>query len=102
MQQVPDVEPQPKHAAEMSAKYAASKAMCAKQQLRASSRRAPGVKALQEIRRYQSSSELLIRRAPFACMIREICIDVCRNGAEIRWQSNAITAIQEASEHYLV
>ena len=69
MQQVPDVEPQPKHAAAMSAKYAASKAMRAKQQLRASSRRAPGVKALQEIRRYQSSSELLIRRAPFARVI---------------------------------
>ena len=46
-QRVPDVEPQPKHAAAMSAKYAASKAMRAKQQLQASSRRAPGAKALQ-------------------------------------------------------
>ena len=101
-QQVPDVQPQPKHATALSAKYAASKAMHAKQQLWASIRRAPGVKALQEIKKYQSSAELLIRRAPFACLVRQICIDVCTNGANIRWQSNAITALQEASEHYLV
>ena len=68
-QQVPDVEPQPKHAAAMSAKYAASKAMRAKQQLKASTRRAPGVKSLQEIKKYQSSAELLIRRAPFARLV---------------------------------
>ena len=64
-QQVQDVEPQPKHAAAMSAKYATSKAMHAKQQLQASTRRTPGVKALQEIKKYQSSAELLIWRAPF-------------------------------------
>ena len=101
-QQVPEVELQPKHAAAMSAKYAASKAMRAKQQLKTSTRMAPGVKSLQEIRKYQSSAELLIRRAPFARLVREICIDVCTNGANIRSQSNAITALQEASEHYLV
>ena len=63
---------------------------------------APGMKALQDIRKYQSTTELLIRKAPFAQLVREICLDVCTNGADIRWQSNTIMAIQEASEHYLV
>ena len=60
-QQVPDVEVQPKHAAAMSPKYAASKAMRAKQNLCASTRMAPGMRALQEIRKYQLFTELLIR-----------------------------------------
>ena len=65
-QAVPQVELQPKHAAAMSVKYAASKAMRAKQQLRASTRMVPGMRALQEIKKYQSTMELLIRKAPFA------------------------------------
>ena len=65
-QAVPQVELQPKHAAAMSVKYAALKAMRAKQQLRASTRMAQGMKALQEIKKYQSTTELLIRKAPFA------------------------------------
>ena len=102
-QAVPQVELQPKkHEAAMSAKYAASKAMRAKQQLRASTWMAPGMRALQEIRKYQSSMELLIRKAPFTRLVREICLDVCVNEADIRWQSNAILTIQEASEQYLV
>ena len=101
-QAVPQVELQPKHAAAMSAKYAASKAMRAKQQLRTSTRMAPGMRALQEIRKYQSLTELLIRKTPFARLVQEICLDVCVNGADIRWQSNAILTIQEASEQYLV
>ena len=66
----------------MSAKYAASKVMRAKQNLRASTRMAPGMRALQEIRKYQSSTELLIHKSQFACLICEICIDVCTNGAK--------------------
>ena len=65
-QAVPQVELQPKHTAAMSAKYAALKAMRAKQQLRASTWMALGMKALQEIKKYQSTTELLIRKAPFA------------------------------------
>ena len=57
-----------------------------------------------EIRKYQKSTELLIRKAPFARVVREICMDsmVCSWGAEIRWQANALIALQEASEAYLV
>lgn len=38
-------------------------------------RRRPGTKALLEIRRYQRSSELLIRKLPFARLVREICLE---------------------------
>ena len=57
-----------------------------------------------EIRKYQKTTDLLIRKAPFARLVREICLDttVCSWGAEIQWQSNAIMALQEASEAYLV
>ena len=57
-----------------------------------------------EIRKYQKSTELPIRKAPFARTVHEICMDptVCRWGAEIRWQANALIALQEASEAYLV
>ena len=101
-QAVPEIELQPKHAAAMSTKYAASKAMRAKQQLSVSTDVVPGMKALQEIWKYQSTTELLIWKAPFARLVREICLDFCTNGADIRWQSNAIMTIQEASEHYLM
>lgn len=36
----------------------------------------PGVLALQEIRRYQKTTELLIQRRPFQRLVREICVDV--------------------------
>ena len=64
----------------------------------------PGTRSLMEIRKYQKTTDLLIRKAPFARLVREICLDtaVCSWGAEIRWQSNAIMALQEASEAYLV
>ena len=57
-----------------------------------------------EIRKYQKSTELLIRKAPFARTVREICLDqnVCMWDAEIRWQANALIALQEASEAYLI
>ena len=57
-----------------------------------------------EIQKYQKTTDLLIRKAPFARLVREICLDkkVCSWGAEIQWQSNAIMALQEASEAYLV
>ena len=74
----------------------------AQQQLHASTHRAPGMRALEEIRQYQSTTKLLIKKAPFARLVREICLDVCARGVEIRWQSNAILIVQEASEHYFV
>lgn len=59
----------------------------------------PGTVALREIRKYQRSTELLIRRAPFQRLVREIAQDV---KTELRFQSSAIGALQEAAEAYLV
>jgi histone H3/H4 len=59
----------------------------------------PGTVALQEIRRYQKSTDLLIRKLPFQRLVREIAQDFAN---DCRWQSTAILALQEAAEAYLV
>ncbi|ETE69565.1 histone H3.3 type 1, partial [Ophiophagus hannah] len=61
--------------------------------------RGPGTVALREIRRYQKSTELLIRKLPFQRLVREIAQDF---KTDLRFQSAAIGALQEASEAYLV
>jgi len=59
----------------------------------------PGTVALREIRKYQKSTELLLRKLPFQRLVREIARDF-KN--ELRFQSHAIMALQEAGEAYLV
>ena len=59
----------------------------------------PGVVALREIRKFQRSTDLLFRKLPFARLVYEIGQDFKTN---LRWQSQAILALQEASEAYLV
>ncbi|XP_074932532.1 LOW QUALITY PROTEIN: histone H3-like centromeric protein A, partial [Phalacrocorax aristotelis] len=61
----------------------------------------PGQRALQEIRRYQSSTRLLLRPAPFARLVREICLIFTR-GVDYRWQRMALLALQEAAEAFAV
>jgi histone H3/H4 len=63
----------------------------------------PGTKALMEIRRYQKSSDLLIRKLPFSRLVRQITKDnFSKPGEDFRWQSTAVLALQEAAEAYLV
>ncbi|KAF5773499.1 putative histone H3/CENP-A, histone-fold protein [Helianthus annuus] len=59
----------------------------------------PGTVALREIRKYQKSTELLIRKLPFQRLVREIAQDF---KTDLRFQSSAVAALQEASEAYLV
>ena len=59
----------------------------------------PGTVALRQIRRYQKSTELLILRMPFQRLVREIAQDF---KSELRFQSFAMEALQEAAEAYLV
>ena len=59
----------------------------------------PGTVALREIRKYQKSTDLLIRKAPFQRLVREIAQDF---KSDLRFQSTAVLALQEASEAYLV
>ena len=60
----------------------------------------PGTVALREIRRYQKSTELLIRKLPFQRLVQELAQDLGK--INVRFQSGAIMALQEASEAYLV
>ena len=55
--------------------------------------------ALREIRRYQKSTELLIRKLPFQRLVREVAQEF---KSDLRFQSSAILALQESSESYLV
>ena len=66
----------------------------------------PGTVALKQIRQYQKTMELLIRKLPFQRLVREIASDskiitspLC---GKVRFQSAAIMALQEAAEAYLV
>ena len=59
----------------------------------------PGTVALREIRRYQKSYDLLIRKVPFQRLVREVAHSI---KSDLRFQSLAILALQEAAEDYLV
>jgi histone H3 len=59
----------------------------------------PGTVALREIRRYQKSTDLLIPKRPFQRLVRKLARNV---KADLRFQSTAILALQEATEAYLV
>ena len=59
----------------------------------------PGTVALREIRKYQKSTELLIRKLPFQRLVREIAQEF---KTDLRFQSSAVLALQEATEAYMV
>ena len=69
----------------------------------------PSIVALREIRRYQSSTENLIKHTPFQRLIREISQEyrICPDGpgtpsVQVRFQSTAIAALQGVAENYIV
>ena len=63
----------------------------------------PGTVALREIRRYQKSTNLLIPRLPFQRLVREIAQEFTHpsTGEQVRFQAEALAALQEAAENYL-
>ena len=68
-----------------------------------------GLLALREIRRYQQSTDCLIKRTPFNKIIKEISQEyrVCPNepgtpSVQVRFQSTALSALEEATENFLV
>ena len=58
-----------------------------------------GARALKEIKKYQTSTDLLIRRFPFQWVVREIAQSI---PADLRFQSSAIMVLQEVGEAFLV
>ncbi|KAF8283164.1 hypothetical protein TcBrA4_0079910 [Trypanosoma cruzi] len=70
-----------------------------RREARTSAAGAPGTVALREIRQFQRSTDLLLQKAPFQRLVREV------SGAQkegLRFQSSAILAAQEATESYVV
>lgn len=61
---------------------------------------ARGAKALKEIRRYQKTGDLLIPRAPFMRLVREVAAHVASD-KDMRFKLTALEAMQEAAEQYL-
>ena len=59
----------------------------------------PGTVALREIRKYQRTTDLLIRKLPFQRLVKEIAYNI---KTDLRFQSTAVLALQEAAEAYLV
>ncbi len=53
----------------------------------------PGTLALREIRKYQKSTDLLIRKLPFGRLVREITNNV--SPEPFRWTAEALDALQE-------
>lgn len=60
----------------------------------------PGERALQEIRFYQRNTDLLIRKLPFARLVKEVQSNFFRK--TYRWQAQALLALQEAAEAHLI
>ena len=69
----------------------------------------PGTLALREIRKYQKSTDLLIRKRPFQRLVREIVEGIPKPDgkhkkdtySDLRFTSTCMLALQEASESYL-
>merc|ERR1711879_957834 len=60
----------------------------------------PGTVALREIRKYQNSTDLLLRKLPFARLVREISNDFTQG--TFRWTAEGMLALQEAAEDFMV
>ncbi|XP_037398825.1 histone H3-like centromeric protein A [Pygocentrus nattereri] len=60
----------------------------------------PGMRALMEIRKYQKSTDLLLRKGPFSRLVREVCQMFSQE--HLKWQAYALMALQEAAEAFLV
>ncbi|KAJ3450323.1 histone H3-like centromeric protein a [Anaeramoeba flamelloides] len=63
----------------------------------------PGKRALKEIQLLQNTHHMLMRKLPFARVVRSIARDCSRERlSELRWQKNAILCLQEATENFII
>ncbi len=61
----------------------------------------PATVASREIRKFQKTTDLLIRKAPFQHLVREIVQNMSRK-SDLQMQSTALLALQEAAEYFMV
>ena len=96
-----------KAATKMPTKVKASKAIKktapaeggVKDQQKKKNRFRPGTVTLREIKRYQKTVDMLLPRAPFQRLVKSITMEMDHH---LRFQSQALQALQEASEAYIV
>jgi histone H3 len=60
----------------------------------------PRMVALREIRKFQKTKNLLIRKAPFQCLVRELAQNIGKSNQQM--QSTAVLALQEAVEAFMI
>ncbi|KAI6173677.1 Histone domain-containing protein [Aphelenchoides besseyi] len=73
-----------------------------RQQIVAKKRRfKAGTKALMEIRKYQKSTALLIQKAPFCRVVKDTIYEMSGR-QDMRVQSEAVSALQEAAEAFII
>ncbi|VDK28727.1 unnamed protein product [Anisakis simplex] len=61
----------------------------------------PGQRALIQIRKLQRTTDLLIPRAPFMRLVREVARQVAPKMVDLRFQASAISAIQVCRSRFL-
>ena len=88
----------PKNSAVKAAQQAATKAQKAKQAVKKHGAKKQ-TKWRQEIKKYQSTYNLLIKKLPFQRLVREIAQNI---NIDLRFQGSAMMALQEASEAFIV
>lgn len=59
----------------------------------------PGTVSIREIKKYQKSTDLLLRKLPFQRLVREVTGSF---NPDLRFQATALECLQEACENYLV
>jgi histone H3 len=85
------------HLATKAAQAAAQKAIA----VRKPHRWCPGTVAAREIHKFQKTTDLLIRKKPFQCLVRKIVEQVSRK-SDPQMQSTALLVLQEAAEYFMV
>jgi len=61
-----------------------------------------GTQALREIKHYQKTTQLLLRKMPFLRLVKQILEDMYPFRESYRWQAAAVQALQEVAETYLI
>jgi len=61
-----------------------------------------GTVALRQIRKYQKSHELLLRKLPFIRLVREIAQEENEDREGLRFQKDALETLQHATENVLI
>lgn len=62
----------------------------------------PGTVALREIRKFQRSTEILTKKAPFRRVLDQICMEEGGLTEQFRLQSDIIPLLQEAAQSHLI